>query len=125
MEATRCDTAVSRENSRHFIAGDEYALSTQPATVLREEGSQNREGIVAAVWSELHIEAHQGEEYILQSMRRNYRVPSITKISCGTKYILCSISHPLWYLWPENVYDVLVYIKLLTINAVYKKNIFR
>ena len=80
MEATGCHTAVSRENSRHIIAGDEYTLSTQPATVSPVGGSQYREGVVAAEWLVLHIEAHQREGYMLQSMRRNHQAQSVTKL---------------------------------------------
>ena len=81
MEATGCDTAVSRENSRHIIAGDEYAPSTQPATVSHEGGSQNREWIVAAGWLGLHLEAQKREGYMLQSMKRNHQAQSVTKLS--------------------------------------------
>ena len=86
VEATACDTAVSRENSCDIVAGDQYALSTQKATESLEEGRQNREGIKAAGWMGLQIEAHQRKEYMLQSMRRNFQALPITKwLSDGIK----------------------------------------
>ena len=55
VEATKGDTAIGRESSRHSIAADEYALFIQHAAVLHEEGTHNYEGIEVAGWVGLHM----------------------------------------------------------------------